>query len=162
MREKIEMKTHAGAVAATAGWPMLLAWVLLSVSLLATLPFALLWKPMLFLAAVLGLIFLGCFRMYLGRYLFLPATEIKGARIIARLGRNETEIAGVAAAEIIVKQGWIEKLFGACHIRVKGTGIYLRGVRDPEKVKAWVAANFPVKTVTMRAKEQSARKKKKK
>lgn len=30
-----------------------------------------------------------------------------------------------------------------CHIRQRGTAVYLRGVRDPEKVRAWVAANFP-------------------
>jgi len=31
-----------------------------------------------------------------------------------------------------------------CHIRQRGTAIYLRGVQQPEKVMAWIDANFPV------------------
>lgn len=144
MREKLEMKTHTLAVALTAGWPMALALAVVAGSLLALMPFAAVWKMIAALAAVVLLTFLWCMRLYLGTYLFLPATEYKGARIIARLGRNnEIEITGVLAGEIIVKQGPIEKLCGACHIRQKGTMVYLRGVRDPETVKAWIEANFP-------------------
>lgn len=144
MREKLEMRTHTLAVALTAGWPMALALAVVAGSLLALLPFAAVWKMIAVLAAVVLLTFLWCMRLYLGTYFFLPATEYKGARIIARLGRNnEIEITGVLAGEIIVKQGPIEKLCGACHIRQKGTMVYLRGVRDPETVKAWIAANFP-------------------
>lgn len=144
MREKLEMKTHTLAVALTAGWPMALALVVVAGSLLALMPFAAVWKMIAALAAVVLLTFLWCMRLYLGTYLFLPATEYKGARIIARLGRNnEIEITGVLAGEIIVKQGPLEKLCGACHIRQKGTMVYLRGVRDPETVKAWIEANFP-------------------
>jgi len=144
MREKLEMKTHTLAVALTAGWPMALALAVVAGSLLALMPFAAVWKMIAALAAVVLLTFLWCMRLYLGTYLFLPATEYKGARIIARLGRNnEIEITGVLAGEIIVKQGPLEKLCGACHIRQKGTMVYLRGVRDPETVKAWIEANFP-------------------
>ena len=144
MREKLEMKTHTLAVALTAGWPMALALAVGAGSLLALMPFAAVWKMIAALAAVVLLTFLWCMRLYLGTYLFLPATEYKGARIIARLGRNnEIEITGVLAGEIIVKQGPLEKLCGACHIRQKGTMVYLRGVRDPETVKAWIEANFP-------------------
>ena len=85
-----------------------------------------------------------CMKMYLGTYVFLPATDYKGARIIARLGRNEeVEISGVLRDEIIIKQGWLEKKLGVCHIRQKGTTVYLRGVQDMEKITAWVDANFP-------------------
>lgn len=144
MRERLEMKTHTLAVALTAGWPMALALAVVAGSLLALMPFAAVWKMIAALAAVVLLTFLWCMRLYLGTYLFLPATEYKGARIIARLGRNnEIEITGVLAGEIIVKQGPLEKLCGACHIRQKGTMVYLRGVRDPETVKAWIEANFP-------------------
>lgn len=144
MREKLKMKTHTLAVALTAGWPMALALAVVAGSLLALMPFAAVWKMIAALAAVVLLTFLWCMRLYLGTYLFLPATEYKGARIIARLGRNnEIEITGVLAGEIIVKQGPLEKLCGACHIRQKGTMVYLRGVRDPETVKAWIEANFP-------------------
>ena len=144
MREKLEMKTHTLAVALTAGWPMALALAVVAGSLLALMPFAAVWKMIAALAAVVLLTFLWCMRLYLGTYLFLPATEYKGARIIARLGRNnEIEITGVLAGEIIVKQGPLEKLCGACHIRQKGTMVYLRGVRDPETVKAWIEENFP-------------------
>lgn len=144
MREKLEMKTHTLGVALTAGWPMALALAVVTVSVLAVLPFRMVWQLLAVLAAVVALTFLWCLRLYLGKYLFLPATEYKGARIIARLGRdNETEISGVLADEIIIKQGWIEKLCGVCHIRQKGTMIYLRGVRDPETVRAWIEANFP-------------------
>ena len=144
MRERMEMKTHTLAVALTAGWPMALALVVVTVSVLAVLPFRMVWQLLAVLAAAVALTFLWCMKLYLGTYIFLPATEIKGARIIARLGRNnEIEITGVLAGEIIVKQGPIEKLCGVCHIRQKGTTIYLRGVREPEKIHAWVEANFP-------------------
>ena len=144
MREKMEMKTHTLAVALTAGWPMALALAVLALITLALAPAALTWTMLLILAVLIGLTFLWCLRMYLGVYIFLPPTEYKGARIIARLGRNEdVVISGVLQEEIIVKQGPLEKLCGACHIRQKGTMVYLRGVRDPETVKAWIAANFP-------------------
>lgn len=144
MHEKIEMKTHTLGVALTAGWPMALALAVLALVVLLIAPASLAWRMLLVLAVLIGLTFLWCLRMYLGTYIFLPATEFKGARIIARLGRNEdVEISGVLQGEIIVKQGWIEKLCGVCHIRQKGTAIYLRGVKDMEKVQAWIAANFP-------------------
>ena len=143
MHERIEMKTHTAAVMASTAWPMLLAVALLSGGMMLMLPLSLCWQFILAMLGVVLLTFLLCIRMYLGTYLFLPATEYKGARIIARLGRNETEITGVLVSEIVVKQGLIEKPFKACHIRQKGTGIYLRGVTEPEKVKAWIEANFP-------------------
>ena len=144
MREKMEMKTHVLGVALSAGWPMALALLVVVVSVLLVLPFSLVWQLLAVLTAVVALTFLWCMKLYLGIYLFLPATEYKGARIIARLGRsNEIEISGVLADEIIVKQGWIEKLCGVCHIRQKGTMVYLRGVREPETVRDWIAANFP-------------------
>lgn len=144
MREKIEMKTHTLGVALSAGWPMALALLLLSGMVLVLFPLSRGWPIIAMLAFVVALTFLWCLKMYLGTYLFLPATEYKGARIIARLGRsNEIEISGVLAEEVIVKQGWMEKRLGVCHIRQKGTTIYLRGVREPERVKAWIKANFP-------------------
>lgn len=144
MHEKIEMKTHTLGVVLTAGWPMALALAVLALVVLLIAPASLTWAMLLVLAVLIGLTFLWCLRMYLGTYIFLPATEFKGARIIARLGRNEdVEISGVLQGEIIVKQGWIEKLCGVCHIRQKGTAIYLRGVKDMEKVQEWIAANFP-------------------
>lgn len=159
MREKLEMKTHTLAVALTAGWPMALALAVVAGSLLALMPFAAVWKMIAALAAVVLLTFLWCMRLYLGTYLFLPATEYKGARIIARLGRNQdVEISGVLAEEIIVRQGWIEKLCGVCHIRQKGTVIYLRGVNEPERVKAWVAANFPRERKAVPVKGKKAQK----
>ncbi len=144
MRERMEMKTHTLAVALTAGWPLALALAVVTASLLALLPFAMVWKLLAVLAAIVLLTFLWCMRLYTGTYLFLPATEYKGARILAHLGRsNDIEITGVLAGEIIIKQGPLEKLCGACHLRQKGTMIYLRGVRDPQTVRAWVDANFP-------------------
>lgn len=144
MHERMEMKTHTLGVALSAAWPMVLAVLLLSALMLAVLPLSACWPMLVTMAVLVLLAFLWCFRLYLGTYLFLPATPIKGARIIARLGRNdETEISGVLASEIIVRQGWIEKCCGVCHIRQKGTAVYLRGVKEPEKVRAWIAANFP-------------------
>ena len=144
MRERIEMKTHPLGVALSAAWPMALATVLLVGMVLLIFPISRGWPIIAMIAGVVGLTFLWCFRMYLGTYLFIPATEFKGARIIARLGRNnDIEISGVLADEVVVKQGRIEKLIGVCHIRQKGTVIYLRGVREPEMVRAWVEANFP-------------------
>lgn len=144
MRDKIEMKTHTLAVALTAGWPMALALLVLTLIVLLVAPVSVSWPVLALLVTVIGLTFLWCMRMYLGTYIFLPPTEFKGARIIARLGRNEEiEISGVLQSEIIVRQGWIERLCGVCHIRQKGTAIYLRGVKDMDKVQSWVAANFP-------------------
>ena len=144
MHEKIEMKTNTKAVVITAGWPMALGLAVLCAMVLVIMPLSEGWMMMLLLAALIGLTFLWCLKMYLGTYLFLPPTEIKGARIIARLGRNEdVEISGVLRYEIFIKQGWIEKKLGVCHIRQKGTAIYLRGVQQPEQVIAWVEANFP-------------------
>ena len=160
MREKMEMKTHTLGVALSAAWPMALALVLISAVLLMMLPLRLVWSLLAILGGVVLLTFIWCFRMYLGTYLFLPATEYKGARIIARLGRqDETEITGVLASEIIVKQGWLEKTCGVCHIRQKGTAVYLRGVREPEKVKAWVAANFPAERRVEEVRGKKARRK---
>ncbi len=144
MHEKIEMKTNTRAVAVTAGWPMALALLVMGGMVLLLFPLREGWPMLLLLAAVMGLTFLWCLKLYLGTYIFLPPTEIKGARIIARLGRNEeVEISGVLRDEIIIKQGWLEKKLGVCHIRQKGTTIYLRGVQDMEKITAWVDANFP-------------------
>ena len=144
MREKIEMKTHTLAVAQTSGWPMLLTMAACAAAVWAVVPFPMGWQLVAILAGVLALLFLWCMRLYLGTYLFLPATEIKGARIIARLGKNaDVEISGVLAGEIIVKQGPIEKLCGVCLIRQRGTMVYLRGVKEPEKIRVWVDANFP-------------------
>ena len=159
MREKMEMKTKTLGVALSAGWPMALGFVFVSGVALLILPLRLCWPILGVLAAMVALTFLLCLRMYLGTYLFLPATDIKGARIIARLGRsNDVEIAGVLAEEIIVKQGWIEKLCGVCHIRQQGTVIYLRGVNEPEKVKAWIAANFPQARKVIPAKGKKGKK----
>ena len=144
MREKMAMKTHTLSVALTAGWPMALALLVVGGVMLLMLPLRLVSQMLAVLAVMLLLTFLWCMKLYLGTYVFLPATEYKGARIIANLGRsNEVEITGVLAGEIIVKQGPIEKLCGVCHIRQRGTMVYLRGVKEPEKVRAWIADNFP-------------------
>lgn len=144
MRERMEMKTHTLGVALSAGWPMAVALAFLSALVLVMFPIAHAWKYVLILVVLMALIFVWCLKLYLGTYLFLPATAYKGARIIARLGRNnELEISGVLAEEIIVRQGWVERCLGVCHIRQKGLAMCLRGVREPETVKAWIAANFP-------------------
>lgn len=150
MRERLEMKTHTLAVALSAGWPMALALVLLSAAMLMMFPFSQAWPMLLLLLSVVVLTFVWCLRLYLGTYLFLPATAYKGARIIARLGRNnEIEITGVLADEILIRQSYLEKRLGVCRIRQKGTVICLRGVREPEKVQAWVAENFPRERKTL-------------
>ena len=158
MRERMEMKTHTMGVALSAGWPMALATLVMMAMVLTVFPFAMAWPVLVMVAAVVVLTFLWCMRMYLGTYLFIPATEYKGARIIARLGRsNDIEISGVLAEEIIIKQGWIEKRCGVCHIRQKGTTIYLRGVREPDKVRAWVEANFPKERKVVSGKGKATR-----
>lgn len=160
MREKIEMKTSTLGVALSAGWPMALALAVMVGIVLLMLPLRMGWPLIVILVGIVLLTFLWCLRMYLGTYLFLPATEFKGARILARLGRHgtETEISGVLASEIIIKQGWIEKLAGVCHIRQKGTAIYLRGVQEPEKIRAWVEANFPRERKAVPVKRKKAKK----
>ncbi len=158
MREKMQMKTHNLGVALSTGWPMGVALLAVTVITLLLMPLRSSWPVILLMAVFVLLTFWVCFRMYVGEYLFLPATEYKGARIIARLGRSETEITGVLAEEIIVKQGRLEKLVGVCHIRQKGTAIYLRGVTEPEKVQAWIDANFPKERKVAPAKGKKAKK----
>ncbi len=161
MHERMELKTHKLAVLLTAAWPMVLALLLLTATTLIFLPLPMALQVAGVMLAVILVTLAICMPMYLGTYLFLPATEYKGARIIARLGRNETEIAGVCAAEVLVKQNFIEKALHVCHIRQKGTALYLRGVPEPDKVKAWITANFPEKTAVMVNQEMKNRKGKK-
>ena len=139
VKEFIRITLGAAIVAAAGIGFMALALLVVVVSVLLVLPFSLVWQLLAVLTAVVALTFLWCMRLYLGTYLFLPATEYKGARIIARLGRNENEIAGASAGEIIVKQNFIEKALRVCHVRQKGTMYYFRGVPEVETVKRWVA-----------------------
>lgn len=161
MREKLELKTHTLAVVLTTAWPMAIALALMTGATLLILPPLMALEIAAVMLVIVLLTLLICVRMYMGTYLFLPATEYKGARLIARLGRNENEIANVCTAEIIVKQNFIEKALKVCHIRQKGTAIYLRGVPEPERVKAWLDANFPEKTTITRNLEAKAQKGKK-
>lgn len=158
MRERLEYKTHRGAVILTTVWPMLLALLLMVAATMLILPIqaALLISGLMLLVVILTSVL--CMPSYLGTYLFLPATAYKGARIIARLGRNETEIHGVCVPEVLVKQNFIEKSFKVCHIHVKGTAIYLRGMPEPETVKAWIAANFPAEPRPVPAKKGKKKK----
>lgn len=164
MHERMELKTHRLSVMLTTAWPMVLALLITVGASLLMMPWqlALLIGALLFVIALIT--FVICVRMYMGKYVFQPRTEVHGARIVAKLGMNEVDIHGVSAAEIIVKQDFVEKALGVCHIRQKGTAIFLRGVPEVEKVKAWIAANFPEKTVGMRnleEKEARSRKKRK-
>jgi len=162
MHERMEMKTHRTAVMLTTAWPMVLALIATVAASLLIVPcqIALLIGVLLFVIALIT--FVICVRMYMGTYVFQPRSEVHGARIVAKLGINEVHIRGVCAAEVIVKQVFIEKALGVCHIRQKGTAIFLRGVPEVEKVKAWIAANFPEKTVGMRnLEEKEARSRKK-
>ena len=164
MREKMELKTNKLAVLLTTAWPMVIALAVMLAGSLVLLP----WQMALQIGGImLGIVLLTlaiCVPMYLGTYLFLPPSEVKGARLLARLGRsgNETEVAGVSAGELLVKQNFIEKALKVCHIRQKGTAIYLRGVPEVERVKAWITANFPEKTATQRSIEMKNSKQKKK
>ena len=162
MREKLELKTHKPAVWLTTAWPMVLGLLVIVIFTALLLPTLLLPLTGMMLIVVL-LSLLICAPMYMGTYLFLPATEYKGARLLARLGRHEseTEISAVSRGEILVKQNFIEKWLKVCHIRQKGTAIYLRGVPQVEDVKAWLDANFPEKTAVMLAAEAAQRKAKK-
>lgn len=160
MREKLELKTHKLGVLCSAAWPMLLALLGMTGLMLVLMPagYVLLVVGMMLFIALLTLLI--CVPMYMGVYLFLPPTEYKGARLLARLGKHETEteISAVSRGEILVKQNVIEKALGVCHIRLKGSMIYLRGVPEMEKVTAWLDANFPEKTAVMRAAEEKERK----
>lgn len=158
MREKMEMKTDTLGVIASTAWPMLLAWLVVAILVLLLLPLYAGWPIIALMGVMVLLTFLICVRMYFGVYIFMPATEYKGPRIIARLGRNETEIGNVIASDIIVKQGWIERMFHVCHIRQKDTGVYLRGVKDMEKVQAWIDANFPKERKAAPVKSKKAKK----
>ncbi|MBR3764499.1 MAG: hypothetical protein IKK57_08120 [Clostridia bacterium] len=162
MREKMELKTHKPAVWLTTAWPMVLGLVIVTAFTAVLTPVLVLPLAGIMLVVVLATL-LFCVPMYMGTYLFLPATEYKGARLLARLGRHEseTEISAVSRGEILVKQNFIEKWLKVCHIRQKGTAIYLRGVPQVEDVKAWLDANFPEKTAVMLAAEAAERKAKK-
>lgn len=147
MREKLELRTKKSAVILTACAPVAL-------SMLPVLAISLLLLPPSFTLMILGLMIAACsltmafyIPSYLGSYAFQPATSLHGARITANLGRANTyEVSGVSAQDILVKQTFLEKRLHVCHIRVKGTAYYFRGVPEMEKVQAWVTANFPEKS----------------
>lgn len=147
MREKLELRAQTWAVIVTACWPVALGALGLLVLTLLFLP----WQMSLGLTGgmlVMGaLVMAWCIPGYLGWYEFIPATAYKGARLVAHLGRTDYEVSGVSAADVIVKSGWIERLFHVCHIRVKGTMMYYRGVPEMEKVRSWIDANFPKKSL---------------
>lgn len=163
MREKLELKTHRLGVVLTTAWPLVLALLVVGVPTFFLMPAeaAMLVTGMMLLIVLASLLI--CVPMYMGVYLFLPATEYKGARLLARLGKHatETEICSISRSEILVRQNIIEKWLKICHIRQKGTTVYLRGVPEVEKVKAWLDANFPEKTAVMRYHEEVAQKGKK-
>lgn len=165
MNEKLILKTKKSAVWLTTAWPMLIALVLVGASTLLLFRSLTTALPLIgVMVAIVLMTLLICVPMYMGTYLFLPPTEYKGARLLARLGRHETEteISSVSRGEILVRQNFIEKWLKVCHIRLKGTTIYLRGVPEVEAVKAWLDANFPEKTAVMRYQEEAARKAKNK
>lgn len=162
MKERLELKTHKWAVILTTAWPMVIGLVIVMLMTLPFMPIGMSLQIGGILVFIVLLTLLFCVPMYLGAYLFLPATQYKGARIIARLGRNENEIAGVSAGEIIVKQNFIEKALHVCHVRQKGTMLYFRGVPEVAQVRDWIAANFPEKTAVMRSIEEKERKSRKK
>lgn len=147
MREKLELRTKKSAVILTACAPVAL-------SVLPVLAISLLLLPPSFTLMILGLMIAACsltmafyIPSYVGVYVFQPATSLHGARITANLGRANTyEVSGVSAQDILVKQTFLEKRLHVCHIRVKGTAYYFRGVPEMEKVQAWVTANFPEKS----------------
>lgn len=157
MREKIEMNTHRKAIMLTTAWPMLLSAVMLFVFLWVTLPVQAAAAFSGVVVVVLGAVYLLCLPNYTGVYRFVPANQYQGPRIVAELGKNKRntyQIDGVKNEELILKSSWLEKKLGVAHLRVKGTSIYLRGVAEPERVRAWIDANFPV-----RATEQNKKKK---
>lgn len=162
MRERMELKTKTLAVLLTAAWPMVIAVALVTAATLLILPVMMALQIAGIMLVIVAVTLAICLPMYLGTYLFLPANEVKGARLIARLGKSENEIGGVCASEIVVKQNFIEKAFKVCHVRQKGTALYFRGVPEPERVREWIAANFPEKTVVMRNQEAKAAKGKRK
>lgn len=164
MNEKLILKTNRLAVWLTTAWPMIIGLLLVVIVTVLLFPQYGLSLPIIgAMAAIVLLTLLICVPMYQGTYLFLPPTEYKGARLLARLGRHETEteISSVCRAEILVKQNFIEKALKVCHIRQKGTTIYLRGVPEVEAVKNWLDANFPEKTAVMRFHEEAEAKAKK-
>lgn len=164
MHEKLTLRTHKLAVWLTTAWPLVIACLVVGVPSFIIFPgkASLVINGLMLLVVLLALVC--CAPMYMGTYLFLPPTEYKGARLLARLGKHEseTEISSVSRGEILVKQTLIEKALKVCHIRQKGTAIYLRGVPEVEKVKAWLDANFPEKTAVMLAAEAAERKAKQK
>ena len=158
MREKLELRTKKSAVILTACAPVAL-------SVLPVLAISLLLLPPSFTLMILGLMIAAFYiPSYLGSYAFQPATNLHGARIVANLGRANTyEVSGVSAQDILVKQTFIEKRLRVCHIRVKGTAYYFRGVPEMEKVQAWVTANFPEKSkVEQRMESKGSKQKKRK
>ncbi len=160
MREKMELRTKKSAVILTACAPVAL-------SVLPVLAISLLLLPPSFTLMILGLMIAVCgltMAFYIPSYAFQPATNLHGARIVANLGRANTyEVSGVSAQDILIKQTFIEKWLRVCHIRVKGTAYYFRGVPEMEKVQAWVTANFPEKSkVEQRMENKGSKQKKRK
>lgn len=155
----MELRTKKSAVILTACAPVAL-------SVLPVLAISLLLLPPSFTLMIAACCLTMSFYIpsYLGSYTFQPATNLHGARIVANLGRANTyEVSGVSAQDILVKQSRLEKRLRVCHIRVKGTAYYFRGVPEMEKVQAWVTANFPEKSkVEQRMESKGSNQKKRK
>ena len=161
MREKMELRTKKSAVILTACAPVALAMLPVLLLSLFLLPPSFTLLLLALMIAVCGLTMAFYIPSYLGSYAFQPATNLHGARIVANLGRANTyEVSGVSAQEILVKQTFLEKRLHVCHIRVKGTAYYFRGIPEIEKVQAWIAANFPEKSKVEQRMENKGKKKK--
>ena len=132
MHEKMELPTKKSAVILTSCAPVLLAVLLVLGLSLLVLPvsFALLLTALMIALCALPMAFY--IPRHLGRYTFPPG--------------NTYEVSGVSAQDILLKQTFLEKRLHVCHIRVKGTAYYFRGIPEMEKVQAWVTANFPEKS----------------
>lgn len=105
----------------------------------------------------------GVLHSQLSGQLCLPARDEPARRAdCGEFGSRDTyEVSGVSAQDILVKQTFIEKRLRVCHIRVKGTAYYFRGVPEMEKVQAWVTANFPEKSKVEQRMENKGSKQKK-
>lgn len=72
----------------------------------------------------------------------IEADEFRGARAIVELGRRRLEITGTTAEEFVIKQNAFEKKRGTGRLKVSKYRLFLYGVKDVDKVRAYLDKHF--------------------
>jgi len=148
-------------------WPFILdmLWPVAILLAVLTLVVSLLLPPVLVVifcgSFLLGLLVFALFAVIRSKaeYSFLPASEYRGVRLNLQMGRTVIELADVHTEDFIFGASWVEKLMGVSHIKIRNTTYKMRGIREMDEAKAWIAANIRSEEDRRQKKGKGAKKK---